>query len=527
MPVNKRKNNEITNGSSSLYLFLDHSRSKKRRKTNSTFQEFQGQQEITSVSIPFRDDNRGGGAFFDHYTVQKATDRPSVMVADEEQKSNQVREHARQTTHRLPYGNEDETTIVPDIKLVKDAPIGLLFIPGKGRDSAKKGRLNEFEKRMALQKDAFKWALIKGQPVLAVCAGCWFVWSELGGKLVDVKGHANRFMPSIKLSGKIGRNTQVHRIKFSDSSQILASAMDIKNNEANTSPAVNSVHWKAPDPKFIPESLEVSAWSVADAEIQPKSIEYLDSDTIEAFESKHGAPILGIQWHPEAYDLPTDEKYYPLQHQGIIRYMAKAGDTYLSRCRVVQQIKSLVIDISKEKPPAFFNPSPLYINILKLIKILSGNRGDKRISVKYNREKTSCYIFHDEGRKPVLVPFPTQKDFSAVTKYSDISLQIRQLMALSIQIKDINRVKQLLNEYPNIVHTGLNNQADMVLHLAARIAHEGLYQLFESHGAIANRSNTKKERAIDILRNHQRDQEQRDPNLVTSSEGTEPKLLSK
>ena len=62
------------------------------------------------------------------------------------------------------------------------------------------------------------------------------------------------------------------------------------------------------------------------------------SGSIEAFEMKHGAPTVGIQWHPEAYfkQRPTPEDK---RHTNILKSMAEAGDAYQAKRRMLGELK--------------------------------------------------------------------------------------------------------------------------------------------------------------------------------------------
>lgn len=64
-----------------------------------------------------------------------------------------------------------------------------------------------------------------------------------------------------------------------------------------------------------------------------------EEETVEAFETKNGAPTLGIQWHPEAYcRYKEGNKIYSHSKQrNILEFMAKAGVAYAARRRLVKE----------------------------------------------------------------------------------------------------------------------------------------------------------------------------------------------
>lgn len=64
---------------------------------------------------------------------------------------------------------------------------------------------------------------------------------------------------------------------------------------------------------------------------------------MESFESLLGAPIIGVQWHPEGYDSNKDSS-----HSNLLRYMALAGQAYAGKRTIIQQIQEMAI-LSKGK----------------------------------------------------------------------------------------------------------------------------------------------------------------------------------
>jgi len=74
-----------------------------------------------------------------------------------------------------------------------------------------------------------------------------------------------------------------------------------------------------------------------------------ESATVEAFESSWGAPTVGIQWHPEGYNL-DDQKLHqrknsqyfkPAEQIRLLRYLAQAGDAYAHKRGMILQLRQL------------------------------------------------------------------------------------------------------------------------------------------------------------------------------------------
>lgn len=65
-------------------------------------------------------------------------------------------------------------------------------------------------------------------------------------------------MPSLKVDGHVGYNTQIHNITLEDNT-IVSGAMNnprrIENLNLDPNPSVNSVHWLVPDARTKPNHL--------------------------------------------------------------------------------------------------------------------------------------------------------------------------------------------------------------------------------------------------------------------------------
>lgn len=307
------------------------------------------------IGISYRSDGEGKGAFYDHYTVQKSTEHETRILKSHEAES-KLHNIAKDKTFNLPYGTKDGKTskILPSLVETWDEEGGLLFIPGRTRN-------DKDSDRQTFEQEIIRKAMLKGRPILAVCAGSWRLWEAYGGITKEVKDHNySGGMLRLNDQGTITYNVQVHNIKTLPNT-LLSFLMNLKPDEETV--PVNSVHWLAPDdvasaalvkPKDVQalyDLLQVSARAVANKAISLKTrqseVMVPEEDTVEAFETKWGAPIMGIEWHAEAYCRYLDDKtiYYDPNHINILKYMAKAGDAYAARRRMlkefVQKIKKI------------------------------------------------------------------------------------------------------------------------------------------------------------------------------------------
>ncbi|MBN9413311.1 MAG: gamma-glutamyl-gamma-aminobutyrate hydrolase family protein [Candidatus Paracaedimonas acanthamoebae] len=290
------------------------------------------------IVIAFREEGDGKGALYDHYTVQRITKYPTQISAHENMRTKKLTEYQRTVTYSLTYGNKHNGQIIPET--INNAfEGGLLFIPGRAR-------VNEFDSfRKEHEENLLKQAFLRGQPILAICAGSWRLWESLGGKLEEVEDHCygGGMIRISETTGEVGYNKQIHRVKVHKDT-LLRSIMGTAVDER---PSVNSLHWKAPSSKKIPTLAKISAISVADNKIAPNTRQgeqmSPEEGTIEAFENMHGAPFLGIQWHPEAYTRADSEDMVPEKHLAILEYMAKAGQAYHHKRLMLKELEELTL----------------------------------------------------------------------------------------------------------------------------------------------------------------------------------------
>lgn len=87
-------------------------------------------------------------------------------------------------------------------------------------------------------------------------------------------------------------------------------------------------------PSIIPPNMKIVARSLqCDSAPINRSPE---DNVVEAVEMCHGAPMLLIQWHPEAFNSDDTDGIY---HRNILTYMAKAGDAYYWKQKMLLELK--------------------------------------------------------------------------------------------------------------------------------------------------------------------------------------------
>ena len=287
------------------------------------------------IGIAYRKEKDGGGAFFDHYTLQRVTSQPTIVLHQAQQATHELLSYKQSVTHAFPTPNPGQPADLPN-RATSTEELGLLVIPGRFR-------ANEFDPaRKALEDRLINEARLRGQPILAICAGSWRLWEAYEGTLRTVTDHCSRRgMVHIGVKGNIVRNEHIHRLMLTPTSTVAA----IMTQDQPGPFPVNSLHWKAADERKIPALLQVSARTLPDPNIAPTRHtgdgEKMspDANSIEAFESLYGAPQIGIQWHLEAFNITDPASFAPLPHLHLINWLMEAGRTYLLRRRMVDRLK--------------------------------------------------------------------------------------------------------------------------------------------------------------------------------------------
>ncbi len=298
----------------------------------------------------------GEGMLFDHMRIQNITKFATVTLMPLGQNNLEatVRHFASALKNypaALPFG-------IPDINLTITPPItqncnnlGLIIIPGRIR------KIEDEQIRLNHEYRVIREALNRGQPMIGICAGAWrlyeqmFVWTRYpdslnmpaatlsnshrtNGLLVDVVDHTygGGMIRLGKDTGKAVNNVEIHDVAIVEPS-LLKTALGMASNQMR----VNSVHWKAVNEAWIPLNTSISARAINNPSIvistrqeQPMRPQI---GSVEAFESHFGAPILGIQWHPEGYNGETP-------HKNLLKYMALAGNAYAAKRQMLEQFKN-------------------------------------------------------------------------------------------------------------------------------------------------------------------------------------------
>eukprot|EP00743_Colponemidia_sp_Colp-15_P010731 GILK01011855.1.p1 GENE.GILK01011855.1~~GILK01011855.1.p1 ORF type:complete len:282 (-),score=8.89 GILK01011855.1:176-1021(-) len=261
------------------------------------------------LNVIGREDREGKGAIWDIYTLRRY--KICLIAYDED---------CPQLRKMIAQKMRDYTFELPDF-LCGWFRKGTLFVPGSAKNS----------KQPEIIKDAVSSSLQRGRPIIAVCAGANAVAHQLGMQTVKVEGHSSSSMMRLNNEGRVTYNPVIHSVVAKPGS-LLA---DLTYPEFD----VNSVHTIAIEPQSVKFPFQISGTSGGNLHLPERhhrntSLLVSQSGTVEAVESMFGAPILLLQWHPEANINGANKQF-----RGLVDYMVLAGQAYAHRCQMLNELK--------------------------------------------------------------------------------------------------------------------------------------------------------------------------------------------
>jgi len=211
-----------------------------------------------------------------------------------------------------------------------------------------------------------------GMPILAICGGSWRLLENYKGKTIELGSLTDdgKIPPKPEaenkdLTSRHTGNMNLVGSEFKHAATIqpgtmLQGAVNDTGSSASKVPVniqVNSVHWavayegatmgKLPQGQYYPgidprNQLQVNARDSGGAK------------TVEGFESVSGAPVMGLQWHPE-YMTPggAGKRENALQtssrqvNLAAMQYVIDAGAAYRVRRNAVKIIQGNIKDLEK------------------------------------------------------------------------------------------------------------------------------------------------------------------------------------
>ncbi|GBC07791.1 hypothetical protein RclHR1_00770004 [Rhizophagus clarus] len=434
---------------------------------------------LAIVDISYREDKEGKSAFWDHYTFQRITHYPTRVVGTTND-AKLLKDVIYDKPYGLPISLTDFYSYKPTPPIIKLYPYpsndfhGLLLIPGSHSNISE---CPNYEVRKRNEEKLIRDAWNRGRPVLGICDGALEIWKLFGGKKVKVHHHSWERMPNLTKNGRVGYNVKMHRLQIYSCS-MLADAMYGKaiNKESTfvPPPVTNSVHttamYSAPPPvtnnvhttatcSSIPPNMKIVARS---SQYENKPINRKPEDNvIEAVETCHGAPMFLIQWHPEAFNADDPDGKY---HRNILIYMAKAGNAYYWKQKMLLELKNEFQLENKSSRLSSFNTAKSDPNLEQRINEY-GNKSDMpSYKQKINNKTDNLKQKIDDKTDGLMQKITYKTDIPSlkqkINEYDNKS-DILSLKSFKQKINDeTDSLKQKINDKTDSLKQKINGKTD-------------------------------------------------------------------
>lgn len=245
-----------------------------------------------------------------------------------------------------------------------------IFVAGSSFDPSQEycfgtpKRITPDKRREQFELKLIKAAKERGIPLLAICAGSWRLTNAYGVKTIPVAEHTvtrhEQWEPVRDPDRKtyIAPNTMLRGIHVTaqNNREIIFSEgkaqkkLLARNGSSTTFDPkflhVNSTHWRvSPYPEVCHNTEFNKTFETAAIDIE--------HGTLEGYESKRGAPIMALQWHPE-YTIPyvkkKDGTWAVVEdyktHRHVLDSLVESGLTF-SRKRMMHKELKLLPDAER------------------------------------------------------------------------------------------------------------------------------------------------------------------------------------
>ena len=169
---------------------------------------------------------------------------------------------------------------------------------GDAYDKAKREFI-EFASRAPYEARLINLARIRGIPVLAICAGSWRLLESYGGKV--------RTLPLAERTKHKAASTKASDV-WALEHGVATRPTTMVGGKGEKLGNVNSTHWAVACIRYNAKRKDFGLAPIDPAQADPDQLLEIAafgddpvSTTVEAFETRYGAPQIGIQWHPETY----------------------------------------------------------------------------------------------------------------------------------------------------------------------------------------------------------------------------------
>ncbi len=220
-----------------------------------------------------------------------------------------------------------------------------------------------------------------GMPILALCGGSWRLVQNYGGSTVELAaigadgkmlGQGSNDPARFRHAGNMNNVKTEFKHPLTMRPDSMLGHATGRTPLPNTPPQqlapmqVNSVHWAVVRTASMgtrnglaPQPFEVVPNNMLTVVAKDPSA----LNTSEAVESQHGAPVIGVQWHPE-YQLPqtgSAQTASRLANLNLIRWMVEAGRAYRAhRDAMTELLQSLGGGAPKTATGVRFSGAPAH-----------------------------------------------------------------------------------------------------------------------------------------------------------------------
>lgn len=206
---------------------------------------------------------------------------------------------------------------------------------------AKYERINgEHQSRSTYELRLLEIARARGIPIIAVCAGSWRLLELYGGEVRTLRRSSSR--DQHKASNPAETWQLEHELRLMDG-KVISQLMETQEGGDSKITGINSTHWAVPTYDDTPEGRKLRDGTGTPSRWLSISAEDPNTLTVEAFESRYGVPVMGLQWHPEAYlpgmlgEMSGTEEARALS-RAIFEYMVFSAKTAQQRAELVASL---------------------------------------------------------------------------------------------------------------------------------------------------------------------------------------------
>jgi gamma-glutamyl-gamma-aminobutyrate hydrolase PuuD len=265
-----------------------------------------------------------------------------------------------------------------------------------------------------------------GMPILALCGGSWRLVQNYGGSTVELAAlnDTGKFLtngpPNEAARARHAGNMNLVETQFKHPLAVRPGTMlEAAMSQSKQPPKdmmVNSVHWAVVRTSDMGtrDGLHAQRFGIVPNGMLQQSAKDPKCVTMtEAVESTHGAPVLGVQWHPE-YQLPQSGGQYPASRAAnlaLIKWMIEAGRTYRQHREVMAELLEGKGETPKTAQNVRFRGAPVHTGAPGVgpgASAIPRHRDDNDTAQRARAELAVRRYLFDRGRKDNLFLTPVE-----------------------------------------------------------------------------------------------------------------------